>query len=546
MAKDGLLTFVCAAGTLLNFFSLCKSAPPDDNSLSVTLAVQSAVQQAREHLLHNRPQEAVHILHRELGHINGNPVYLALLRDAYQASIKELRLTQQDAEAERYVKWLSILEPRSTKERAGNSGEAKSKTAVAPAKSSAPRTASAAPATPQPTIVRGSIEEDPFHDSRPNQERVAKELLRRAEQEFNSRKFVDAGKLYEKAHQTDNRCTDASRERWAYCKLFHVVEQLNQPPACSSLPGVWERETVGERGLGDLEKEVSDALVLAPRLDYARQLLTEIRQRRRRSQDTLEFHDLGRNPQGWFVGETANFRIHHVQSPDLARRAAEAAEQTRTQMYNKWFGQVAPDWNPKCQIFLYPTSQDYSKATGVPTSSPGHSSFNLDGGRVMGRQIDLHCEDPANMLSAVLPHETTHVVLAGNFGDHVVPRWVDEGVAVLTEPHEKVLRHLVKLPGLNRNRQLLEVRQLVQMDDYPDPRFIDAFYAESVSVVEFLSKEKGPRTFTQFVREGLQNGYEQALERYYGYQSFAELEQHWLHYAFGDRNSPFSTTSRMP
>ena len=102
---------------------------------------------------------------------------------------------------------------------------------------------------------------------------------------------------------------------------------------------------------------------------------------------------------------------------------------------------------------------------------------------------------------------------------------------------EKVLRHLVKLPGFYRNRQLLEIRQLVHMDDYPEPRSIDAFYAESVSLVEFLSRQKGPETFTQFVREGLQNGYEPALQRYYGYQSLAELQQHWLQYTFGDRLS---------
>src|SRR5262249_58589309 len=109
----------------------------------------------------------------------------------------------------------------------------------------------------------------------------------------------------------------------------------------------------------------------------------------------------------------------------------------------------------------YPTCQDYSRATGAPTSSPGHSTCVLDGGRVMGRQLDLHCEDSAEMLTAVLPHETTHVVLAGNFGDQTVPRWVDEGIAVLTEPREKVLRRLIKLPAFYRDRQPLEIRQLV-------------------------------------------------------------------------------------
>jgi hypothetical protein len=565
MARDGLLIFACAAAALLTGSPSGLAAPPDDSTLADTLAVQSAMQQAREHLLHNRPREAVNVLHRELGHINGNPVYLALLRDSYQAAIKESQLSHQEAEAQRYIKWLAILEPGSARERflhptspksspadsLTKNPEATSRQGIGSliqaalkgiGKSETPLEGSEKdsrpPESPKPSVVRASIDEDPFNDSRSAaQDKLVRELLLRAEQEFGQRKFIEAGRLYEQAYRADNRITDTSRDRWAYCKLFHVVEVLNHRES-----GIRSQSSSGnptpDAELADLEKETSEALVLAPRLEYGRHLLNEIRNRRRRSDTVVvEYQDQGRNAQGWFVGETTNFRIYHVQSQELARRAAEVAEQTRTQMYNKWFGRVASNWNPKCEIYLYPTGQDYSRATGVPSSSPGHSSFNLDGGRVMGRQIDLPCEDPANMLAAVLPHETTHVVLAGNFGDHVVPRWVDEGVAVLTEPHDKVLRHLVKLPGFYRNRQLLEVQQLLRMDDYPDPRYIDAFYAESVSVVEFLSKQKGPETFTQFVRDGLQGGYEPALQRYYGYQSFADLEQHWLQYAFGDRLS---------
>ena len=48
------------------------------------------------------------------------------------------------------------------------------------------------------------------------------------------------------------------------------------------------------------------------------------------------------------------------------------------------------------------------------------------------------------------------------------------------------------------------------MSDYPDPRpdprTITAFYAESVSLVEFLSNEKGPQEFSAFVREAVRSG----------------------------------------
>ena len=57
--------------------------------------------------------------------------------------------------------------------------------------------------------------------------------------------------------------------------------------------------------------------------------------------------------------------------------------------------------------------------------------------------------------------------------------------------------------------------------------------AQSVSVVDFLVKKKDAVTFARFVRVGLNSGYESALEQYYGYRSFAEMEKDWVGHAFG-------------
>jgi hypothetical protein len=143
----------------------------------------------------------------------------------------------------------------------------------------------------------------------------------------------------------------------------------------------------------------------------------------------------------------------------------------------------------------------------------------MEGGRLLARCIHLHCDDP-NMLRAVLPHEATHVVLAGQFGDQPVPRWADEGIAVLTEPRDKVERHLHNLARCRQEGQLFRLRELMeqsyqpQQDSYPEPRRIGAFYAQSVSLVEFLTNRRGPQVFTAFVRDGQRSGYETALQRH--------------------------------
>src|SRR5207244_3401312 len=117
------------------------------------------------------------------------------------------------------------------------------------------------------------------------------------------------------------------------------------------------------------------------------------------------------NRDGWSISETTNFRLLHTLKQAEAEQVAQVAERTRTEMLRKWFG-GGDEWQPKCDVFLYATAKAYSQATGVPGNSPGHSSISMEGGRLVARCIHLHCDDP-NLVPAVLPHEATHVVLAG-------------------------------------------------------------------------------------------------------------------------------------
>jgi hypothetical protein len=134
--------------------------------------------------------------------------------------------------------------------------------------------------------------------------------------------------------------------------------------------------------------------------------------------------------------------------------------------------------------------------------------------------------DGPNILDAVLPHETTHVVLAGMFGNALVPRWADEGIAVLTEPNEKVEQHRRNLQKFHRDGQLFGLKELMELKDYPQPRRVPAFYAQSVALCEFLTAQRDAKTLTEFVKDGVRHGYETALERHYNL-TFTQLEQRW-------------------
>jgi tetratricopeptide (TPR) repeat protein len=546
MARLGLFALLGTVAVLMSGPLPCAApqAPDPEAAINSALQVQKALALADDYLRAGDCRRAVEVLEAELPRINGNRKYLAKLRDAYRGYIPQLYGERQPALAQKHLERLSILDrsaasdltrPTAPKE-ANTRGDAQAAIAPAPGPTLAEMAqGSAAPAAKPPATVRAKVD-DPFdaaNAAKPlalvadAKSKGAQELLAQAETAFGNKRYGEARGLFEQAHEADPKCTTESSDRWAYCKLNHVVEQLN-------------RSDVDAAACADLEREVQAAMELAPRLaETGRWLQTELRTRSTSIRAVaVAVRHVGTNAQGWEVAETTNFRVFHKQQHELVEKAAQVAERTRTGMARKWFGQSGEAWSQKCDLYLHATAQDYSHATGQSTGSPGHSRIETDpsSGRVVARRMDMHCDNP-NMLEAVLPHETTHVVLAGQFGNHQVPRWADEGMAVLTEPADKVDLHRRNLARCQREGQLLAVKELMQLNDYPEPRQIGAFYAQSVSLVDYLSALHGPQVFSQFVRDGLRDGYEAAMRRHYGYRDFAELQERWGQQALAEGGS---------
>jgi tetratricopeptide (TPR) repeat protein len=538
MARDGLRLLACA-GVALGLLTRLPAAPPDDTEAKVRtqLAVQAALQQGRDHLQRGNYQAAVYALESQVARVDGNREYLNALRDAYRGYVRELREANRHDEVPTYLRRLLILDPGASLEQAPPAApKAPPPTLAGLAGATAPPGKPSAgpaptlPPAPRPAITaRGKEDDDPFADANGRQGQEARRLVERADEEFALDHFEAAGRLYEQASRADRASTAGCQDRWAYCKLYGVVQALNRPGA----------------GAGaDLEKEVRQALSMAPKLDsFGKDLLRKIEDRRgpagrpadapvrADSAARVEVRHGGREGK-WNVAATTNFRVLHNQPRETAERVARIAEATRAAMTRKWFGEEAAPWGQPCTIYLHASTQEYTTATPAPPQSPGHSRMHREGERVLLREIHLRC-DEAHMLDAVLPHETTHVILAGRFGPHDVPRWADEGMAVLSEPRERVELHLRNLPMHRRDRTLFPLGQLMRMGEYPEPRYIGPFYAQGVSLVEFLSQRNGPQVFTRFLREGLQGGYEPALRKYYNFRDFAELEREWQRHAFG-------------
>ena len=230
----------------------------------------------------------------------------------------------------------------------------------------------------------------------------------------------------------------------------------------------------------------------------------------------------------WFVVETDNFRVccEGVQAP--AQELARHAESLRKSLSEKWLGhEPAAPWVPKCQIALYSSQQSYVSAVGRGSErTVGSSLVDVTAGQITGRRIDL-LGGGASYLSAALPHELTHVVLKDRFPITDLPRWADEGTAILADSQAKQARHLKDLRDSLARRSTFHAATLLTMDGYPQSDQWGVFYGQSVSLVKLLTQQKPAAQFVEFIEKANSAGYDAALQECYGIRDAKELDRQW-------------------
>ena len=377
---------------------------------------------------------------------------------------------------------------------------------------------------------------------------------------FREKRYDEAGLIYGRLAET-KRLPVERRDPWAYCRMVDVVRQINEGPGSAE---AWTA----------IESEISAIRELSPKnwyAEYLRNLVSELASKgktapngrlvvRGSSPDEPEAAPPARpapratpqptprptserdawsppdhNPlvvpagqsgqtvNNWKVWETPNFRILHDDEA-LAQKVGQVAEVTRQKQQRLWASVSAcPNWQPRCDIYLYPNAEVFVRMTGQPAESPGFSTMGLNAGAVVARRINLRA-DHANFLKAVLPHEVTHVVLADLFTTAQIPRWADEGLAVLAEPLAEQDLRAADLNAPLEGGALFPVEQLMTMD-YPDAQYWSLYYAQSVSMTRFLVEMGTPKQFIEFVRGCQQRGMDAELKRVYQIEGTADLEE---------------------
>jgi len=238
---------------------------------------------------------------------------------------------------------------------------------------------------------------------------------------------------------------------------------------------------------------------------------------------------LDKTQDGYKIAETAHFRILHDQDKSMVEKVGVMAELTRSALQRKWFGEEAVDWDGKCSIYLHADRENYLAKTKMKNTL-GHMR-TLDYGGMFLRSIHLPCKEPSQVID-VLPHEVSHSVMAIRLQGRT-PRWADEGMAMLAETSASTQECLDRLPRYRKKDSLFALEVLMQTDEADQFNTME-FYAQSTSLVQFLTSLKGPRVFTQFLRTYITKGggAEAALKKHYDIQSFGDLEARWQTFAF--------------
>lgn len=230
----------------------------------------------------------------------------------------------------------------------------------------------------------------------------------------------------------------------------------------------------------------------------------------------------------WFVSETANFRVCCVESDAIANELSRHVESLRSKLRAKWLDEtVGNDWTPKCQVILHSSRQSYAAAVGRGSErTVGSSLVKIESGQIVSRRIDL-IGDHVPYLSAALPHELTHVVLRDRFPLNPIPRWADEGAAMLADTSDKQERHRKDLRNALTDGTTFSAASLITTDEYPRADRWGTFYGESVSLTKFLVNRDSPARFVSFVEAAASKGYDKALRDTYGIKNVAELDHEW-------------------
>lgn len=228
----------------------------------------------------------------------------------------------------------------------------------------------------------------------------------------------------------------------------------------------------------------------------------------------------------WNTDKSTHFIIYYKNAPDrfldeLIDQAEgyynKIADDLGFRRYNFWL------WDNRAKIYIYDNAQDYQIATGKPSWSSGCA---------YPREKVIHTFPYAkNFFNTILPHEMGHIIFREfvGFDNPAIPVWLEEGVASYQQDLRFSTAGIMIKEALAKNR-FIPLKKLAELDplSMTDTELVNLFYAESVSILDYLVKEFGQDRFMLFC-QGLRDkqNLEKALLLAYPFKNIEELDKEW-------------------
>jgi hypothetical protein len=225
----------------------------------------------------------------------------------------------------------------------------------------------------------------------------------------------------------------------------------------------------------------------------------------------------------WFIADSPNFQVCSLQSSAQAEQLAKHCEDVRATIAQAWC-KGCEAWNPKCQIVLHQTTRDYVRAAGPGSAATlGSSLVKPAVGAIRTRRIDLRT-NVDDYLTAALPHELCHVVLADRFRERRAPLWFDEGVALQYDSPAKQRLHERDLRMGLEQGVAFPLAELVTMEGYPTADRWGVFYGQSAALVRHLLAQGTPQQLLASVEQAPIGGMSLALRNDFHLRSWSGVQ----------------------
>ncbi|MFH1458315.1 MAG: peptidase MA family metallohydrolase [Candidatus Omnitrophota bacterium] len=238
--------------------------------------------------------------------------------------------------------------------------------------------------------------------------------------------------------------------------------------------------------------------------------------------------------QGWNVVKSTHFVVYYQNAPeDFINRVTQEAEDYYNRIaealgfirFNFWL------WDNRANITIYDNKSEYQKATQQPAWSYGSALIGRKEKTILGFVFE------EGFFESVLPHEMGHIIFKEfvGFVNPAVPHWLHEGVASYQERSRVASASRVLRGAINENK-FMNLEKLFDFDPFAevDAQTVGIFYAEAVSLVDFLIKEFGRDRFVlfcQYLRD--RKDFRRALASAYSFSNIQELDGAWQKYLSG-------------